>query len=439
MVKKDIRKLTVRNLEKNRQIAETMKATLERHSNMVCKTFEVKIQDNQLSKKQRLPISMMFLESKWYKNYIIRWSEETGNPIWKFDTKTTHIIRKDKDMNDFEYDIQYLPASLRQTLLKRMSENFKTMSTLRKKGKQKNNGKLKYSKEETIIDYKQYGTTHKIVSKNSIKLQGVKGKIRVNGLSQFINIEGIEYANARLIDRPDGYYIQIVCYIPKESNTKQSNGEILGIDFGCETSFTLSTGEKIDAKIQESERLKNLQRKLSRQKKGSKGWFKTVSKIKIEYQKLNNKKKDLTNKTVAKFLEYDVIVIQDEQLSNWHKSGHGKAVQHSILGSVKAKLKSSNKVVIIDKYLPTTKMCNKCGTLNNNIKVWDREFICSNPSCQHHEDRDIHSAENMVLFYINGIYGVERTLTRVERQKICYSVFRTADSDVLSKPEATTL
>ena len=415
-----------------------MKATLERHSNMVCKTFEVKIQDNQLSKRQRLSISMMFLESKWYKNYIIRWSEETGNPIWKFDTKTTHIIRKDKDMNDFEYEIQYLSYMERQALLSQMTSNIKTINSLTKAGYQKG-GKLKYSKEERVVFLKKYGQTHRILSKNSIKIEGVKGKIKVNGLQQFINIEGIEYANARLINRPEGYYIQIVCYISKESNVKQSNGEILGIDFGCETSFTLSTGEKIDAKIQESEHLKNLQRKLSRQKKGSKGWLKTVSKIKIEYQKLNNKKKDLTNKTVAKFLEYDVIVIQDEQLSNWHKSGHGKAVQHSILGSVKAKLKSSNKVVIIDKYLPTTKMCNICGTLNDTIKVWDREFVCSNPNCQHHEDRDIHSAENMVLFYINGIYGVGRTMTRVERQKICYSMFRTTDSNVLSKPEATTL
>ena len=426
-------------MDKNRQIAETMKATLERHSNMVCKTFEVKVRENKLSKLQKETLTVIFLEGKWYWNYILSlYKENHENRISKFDTKIKSITKKDKDMNDVPYEIKYLSSQMRQSIVSRMLANIKTINSLTKLGKQKG-GELGFQKENTIIDLKQYGNSYKIISKNSIHIQGIKGNLKVNGLQQFINIDGIEYANARLINRPDGYYIQIVCYIPKESNVKQSNGEILGIDFGCETSFTLSTGEKIDAKIQESEHVKNLQRKLSRQKKGSKGWFKTVSKIKIEYQKLNNKKKDLTNKVVAKFLQYEVIVIQDEQLQNWHKSGHGKAVQHSILGSVKAKLKSSNKVVIINKYLPTTKMCNKCGTLNNDIKVRDREFVCSNPNCQHHEDRDIHSAENMVLFYMNNINGMGRTLTRVERQKICYSMFRTTDSNVLSKPEAITL
>jgi hypothetical protein len=42
---------------------------------------------------------------------------------------------------------------------------------------------------------------------------------------------------------------------------------------------------------------------------------------------------------VSGLKNYAHIVIQDEQLRSWHRTGHGKKVQHSILGRLKAKLK----------------------------------------------------------------------------------------------------
>ena len=50
------------------------------------------------------------------------------------------------------------------------------------------------------------------------------------------------------------------------------------------------------------------------------GWYQTVQKVGKEYQKQTNRKKDLANKIVHKFSQYETIVIQDEQLSNWQKS-----------------------------------------------------------------------------------------------------------------------
>ena len=50
-----------------------------------------------------------------------------------------------------------------------------------------------------------------------------------------------------------------MCYVPKEYGKKEKINETIGIDFGCSTSFTLANGEKIDAKVQESERLKKCQ------------------------------------------------------------------------------------------------------------------------------------------------------------------------------------
>lgn len=49
----------------------------------------------------------------------------------------------------------------------------------------------------------------------------------------------------------------------------------------------------------------------------------------------------------------------------------------------------------IDKFLPTTKMCPKCGCLNTSITLADRVFRCP---CGYTMDRDIHAAQNVKLF-----------------------------------------
>jgi len=72
--------------------------------------------------------------------------------------------------------------------------------------------------------------------------------------------------------------------------TETQREGILGIDMGCSTHFTLSTGKKISASVPETERLKLLQRKLARQKKGSKDRWKTVNLIRKEYQKISKKR-----------------------------------------------------------------------------------------------------------------------------------------------------
>ena len=419
---------------KNKAISETKRNTVSRHQNMTCKTFDVKIQENSLSKQQKESLTRMFLEQKWYKNYILNWSKQSeGNKISKFDTKQTTITKKDKDMNDVEVQILYLSAQSRQCLVSRMLANTKTIKILTSKGLQKG-GCLRFSKEETIIVLKQYGVSHKILSSKRIKIAGIRKPLIVNGLKQFTGIDGVEYANARLIHRATGYYVQFVCYVPKE--TKQYINQTIGVDFGCETAFTLSNGEKIQASVQESDRLKRLQRELNRKTKGSKNYVKCVNKIRREHQKNTNRKNDIVNKVVGKLTSYKTVVIQNEQISKWHKSGHGKKVQHSVLGRVKTKLKTKPNVVVLDKFTPTTKVCVECGCYHDEMRVWDRTFKCD---CGVEMDRDVHAAMNMVWFYENNV-GVEHTkLKRVEMQEMILDVIEHSRQSASLNHEAASL
>src|SRR5574344_2485942 len=415
-------------LLKNKQISQTKHDTIERHKNMLIKTFDVKIQNNSLSKTQKKELTTIFLEQKWLKNYILNWcDQDQNNKLTKFDTKIKNITKKDKDMKDVPITLKYLSAQSKQCLISRMYANIKTLHTLKVKGLQKP-GKLKYSKEETIIDLKQYGISHKIVSSKRVKLAGLPETFIVNGLDQFINIPEIEFANARLIHRGTGYFVQFVCYVPKENKTQKKIEKTIGIDFGCSTAFTTSEGKKISASVPESERLKKLQKRQAKKIKGSKNWLRTVKQVKKEYQKITNRKNDLANKIVHEFNQYQTTVIQDEQLKNWHKNGHGKAVQHSVLGRVKSKLLLNPNTIVLGKTVPTTKLCTKCGQWHDEIKVWNRTFKCD---CGVEMDRDIHAAQNMVWFYKNNV-GVERTKVKRLEMKALVDQSLAMESQLLS-------
>ena len=405
-----------KRLAKNKQIAETKNQTLERHSHMQVKTFTVKIQENKLTKQQKESLDRLFLEVKWFKNHILNWSRQSEeNKIYKFDTKIKEVIKKDKDMNDVPVKLQYLSSQMKQSIQNQIVSNIKTLHTLKEKGLQKC-GMLRFSKEENCVGLTQFHVSYKILSSKRISIQnlGKKG-FQVNGLDQFISIPDIEYTNARLLRKATGIYFQIVCYIPKENKNVEKINKVLGIDFGCSTAFTTSEGEKVDVKIQESERLKRLQKDLSRKTKGSKNFNKTKLKIRKEYQKITNRKDDISNKLVHKFCQYETVVIQDEQLSNWKKNRHGKTVQYSVLGRVKSKLKQKSNVVVLSKTAPTTKLCTNCGEYHDELKIYDRTFKCNCGVC---EDRDIHAAKNMVWMF-NHKVGMERTnLKRMEMKAL---------------------
>lgn len=418
-------------LEKNKRISESKRSTIERHSNMLCKTFDVKIQWNQCSKIQKEALERVFLEQKWLKNYILNWSENPENKINKFNIKQKTITKKNAKMEDEEVTLKYLSSQAKMALVGRLYSNIKTLHTLKTKGLQKC-GKLKYSKEETVIGLVQPNVSYQFKSRKRVKIQGLGKAFPINGSDQFFNIEGLEYANARLIHRATGYYVQFVTFVPKEQPKKKIQ-ETLGIDFGCSTAFTLSNGEKISANVPESERLKKLQKQQAKKVKGSKNFQKAVKKVRKEYQKITNCKNDLANKIVAKVCQYETVVIQDEQLKSWHSGGHGKAVQHSVLGRVKSKLKTKPNVVILGKTVPTTKLCTKCGQWHDEIRIWNRTFKCD---CGVEMDRDIHAAQNMVWFYENNV-GVERTkVKRVEMEALVKETLASSNQLLSKKHEA---
>ena len=220
----------------------------------------------------------------------------------------------------------------------------------------------------------------------------------------------------------------MTCYINKENfKEKPRNGREIGLDFGIKTNITTSEGKKLDVSVEESDRLWRLQRELERRAKGSNNRHKTVRLIQREYQKLSNRKEDKANKIIGKLKHYECIVIQDEQIHSWHKGLFGKKVQHSCLGRIKAKLKALPQTVVLDRFIPTTKWCPHCGR-GHEMTLDNRRYACE---CGYAEDRDVHSAKNMLA--IKDLV-FKNNLVPTEHREVTLTEFKAAvaDSFVLS-------
>lgn len=391
------------NLEKNLKIKESFLKTREKRQSQECKVFSLKIQNNKLNRIQKEQLKMLFVEAKWLKNDILNYFEKNNN----FDYKIQKTIFKKNFNGELEEkEIKYLGSQMKQSIYTDIISNLKTLSTLKSKGK--NVGKLKYCSEYKCINLKQFDITYKLLTNKFIKIQNITGKIRANGLKQIT--KEYECANAKLLNCPDGYYLKVTCFCNKKESMPSIH-EKIGIDMGIKNNLTLSNGLVFNASIRETDRLKKLQRQLEKKKKGSKNRNKQIKKIKVEYQKITNRKNELANKTFSQLNKYELVVIQDEMLSGWQSGLFGKQIQHSILGRIKAKIKEKasqdNRFVIISKKYKTTQICSKCGRIHK-MNLNDREYVCE---CGNTIDRDLNSAINILKV---GLEQIEST--PVEKQ-----------------------
>ncbi len=385
------------------QFRKKAETASRRASLMDVKVFQLKIQTNRLNQTQKQFLNNVFLEAKWYYNSCIAFGKIEGNKPYKNDYKSKTVTHYDKDKNPIISEFTCLGAASRQDINKQIGIACKSVKSNLKAGNIKHTKGLSFVSEVNSVSFRQFGNSWKFKG-TKIKLQNCSKPFKINGLEQ-LQIEGIEFANARLVQKPTGWYIHVTCYVPKQE--REHNYQTVGVDFGCETSFTsyieeTNESRKLNYCFEQSENEKRTQRLLSHRhlkefsNRTNKG-LRLLKKFRKQKQKRTNRKNDAANQLIFWFKQFETVVIQDEMLPNWQASGHGKKIEKGILGRVKAILKTLPNVFVLDRSLPTSKYCFDCFHKNENLKVWEREFVCPNCGCV--TDRDVHAAKNMIEFY----------------------------------------
>lgn len=381
---------------KSQKIKQTIERNRLRRASMVVKVFELKIDESHLSKDKLEKLKNWFHQAKWLYNYLIG-NDSCFDFDYKIKEVPVKIFNKETRICDLE-ELRTLTLSsqIKQSLVDRTKQNIINLS--KKKSKGGRVGKLKFVKEVNSIPLKQANVTYKIKDKNKIAIQGL-GILKVNGLEQ---VKGLELANAVLLKKPSGFFVKITVYGEKESVV--TNGGSIGLDFGIKDSVVMSNGEKFKFCIPMNQNLRRQQKFLSRKTRGSKRYLKQLKRVKKLHERNSCVKNDLANKFVNKLKKYEKVVIQDENLAGWSSSFFGKTVQNSILGRIKSKIKMLETSIVVNRFLPTTKISPISGKLIS-IPLSQRIFQEGNFL----EDRDVKSAKTILAL---GLYNPN--LTRKE-------------------------
>ena len=201
------------------------------------------------------------------------------------------------------------------------------------------------------------------------------------------------------------YFLSILIDIPQDEIVKfRQTGESVGIDLGVKDFVITSDGEVFENKHflkKEENKIKKLQRQLSRKVKGSNNRDKTRIKLAKAYERLVNQRENYIHSVVNELLRYyDTIYIEDLNVSGMLKNHKlAKAIQEIGFFKFKAILQdkalvNNKQVVLIDRFYPSSKTCHKCGYKNKDLKLSDRFWIC--PKCNTKHNRDLNAAMNIL-------------------------------------------
>lgn len=179
-------------------------------------------------------------------------------------------------------------------------------------------------------------------------------------------------------------------------------GEAVGVDMGLNSLLALSDGTLVDnprwLRVSQK-RLRVLNRKLSRQKKGGTNWRKTVHQLARLHGRIANQRRDFWHRTTRQLVnQYDLIGIENLTLgfmtANQHLalSAHDAALgEFRSLLTYKAEEAGKQLVSVPPQY--TSQRCSGCGTIvAKSLSV--RTHRCD--ECGLELDRDVNAARNIL-------------------------------------------
>ena len=218
---------------------------------------------------------------------------------------------------------------------------------------------------------------------------------------------------------------------PTDLNLTPENS-MIGIDMGVKNLITISDGKYVEFEFQGKKidsrklnstnlykkdylKLNNLQKSLSKKKKGSKNFLKAKKKVSKQYKHIKDLRLDFLHKlSTAIVIKYPYIAVEDLKIKNMSHSSKGTIKQPG--RKVKQK-RGLNRVITRQgwgilfifleyklKYLygtnltkvnpkNTSRKCNKCGYTNKKNRKSQSSFVCIN--CNHSANADDNASNNI--------------------------------------------
>ena len=380
------------------------------------KTIKVMLIPNN---KQKTKLFQCFGVSRFAYNWTLGKQQENYKNGGKFisDNDLRKEFTKLKKTKEYEWLNQYsnnIPKQAIKDACDSYKKFFKGYSKFPKfKSKKKSrpsfyvdNIKIKFS--DTHVKLEKISNSTK---KNKAKLNWIrlaeKGRIPTN----------CKYSNPRVTFDGINFWISVGIEVEESTEMPTNNG--IGIDLGIKDLAICSDGNtyKNINKTKEVKRLKKkkrrLQRKVSRKylinKKGV-SYYKTSNIIKLEKQllKLNHRLTNIRHNYLHEITSEIIsrkpmfIALEDLNVKGMMKNRQlAKAIQEQSFYEFKRIISykanwNNIKIIEVPRFYPSSKTCSECGFIKKDLKLSDREWVCTECGVIH--DRDYNASVNLMKY-----------------------------------------
>ncbi len=202
------------------------------------------------------------------------------------------------------------------------------------------------------------------------------------------------------------YYASILTEVEGENPNLLTEGRVVGVDLGLKHFVVVSDGSKVSKYdnpkhlAKHEKNLKRKQQKLARKQKGSNSRHKYKRVVARVYERVSNSRQDFLHKLSRKLVnENQVVVVENLHVKGMVRNHNlAKAISDAGWGTFTNFLaykleKKGGKLVEIDRWFPSSKLCSNCYHSIDEMPLDIREWTCS--GCGTHHDRDGNAATNI--------------------------------------------
>jgi putative transposase len=176
----------------------------------------------------------------------------------------------------------------------------------------------------------------------------------------------------------------------------------VGIDLGLIDFATPSDGSELTAAPKfyrkATNKIRRAQKAVSRRRKGSKRCEKARKRLARAHQKARRQRQDFLHKLTTELVDrHEGICVEDLNVRGLARTKLARSFSDAAMGEFRRQLEykclwNRKALVVIDRFFPSSKMCNACGALNDRLTLSDREWDCV---CGARHKRDFLAACNI--------------------------------------------
>lgn len=315
--------------------------------------------------------------------------------LWKYHKKSVSGYEMAKEVLEIRRNIEWLSKCKAECVREaayNLDENYKKFFS--------GNGFPKFKSKKSGKFFHAYQSIG--VKGGNLYFYGNKIKIKDSQRNlELLNTNKIKKVTFKR-DTCGDYWVSCLIEIPDHEKLL-INDKVIGLDLGVKDLLITSDGIKYENKKYLKNtyyKLRILQRRFSKTKKGGKNREKLRTKIARVYRKVTRQREwyyhQITNDIIR---DNQTIVIESLKINNMVKNHKlARSINDAAWGTLTQMLEYKanwygRDIIKVDTFYSSSKTCSGCSNIKKELKLSEREYICK--CCGLIIDRDVNAALNL--------------------------------------------